>query len=202
MDILKELLTFISKKEITEARDPNLTYTEKEVKKQIDRVTVVLDGVQSGKFTRLAKRYRNVQKALDILDAKMKDLNEEIKEKALDLFDAEDEIYTRVVETVSLTMTVSKRQVSTKTDINYEKAVDQLLEMVPDLENQIKELIEANKQVKTVEKSPALRTALKESFMSDAFRQVKQIAKQALTSIKSWGKAYDKKLKELEKLLD
>lgn len=192
------MLTF--KEFLTEARDPELKYSNKEVKGKIDRVIVSLESHQSGAFTRLAKKYRNIKRATEILQEKQNGLNAQIKDKALELFNAEDEIYTRMVDTVSMTMTISKKTVTTTTKVDYEAILAQLAEMTPELEEKIKELTKAFTSSKSVEKSPSLRTDLKEG-VGDWIKQLKFITQAALKSIKNWGKNYDRKLKQLEKMI-
>ncbi|MEM2159596.1 MAG: hypothetical protein QXN55_01425 [Candidatus Nitrosotenuis sp.] len=185
---------------LAEARDPELKYTEKKVKDKIDRVIVTLEGNQSGKFTKLAKRYKILQRALAVLTEKQGELNTQIKDQALEFFNAEDEVLTRVVETVSLTITVSKKTAVTSTKIDYDAVIAQLTEMVPELKTKIDELIAANTEIKKTEKSPSLRTELKEG-VAEWIRQVKQITKNLFKSMKLWGKSYDKKLALLNKQL-
>jgi hypothetical protein len=185
---------------LAEARDPELKYTEKKVKDKIDRVIVALEGNQSGKFTKLAKRYKILQRAFAVLTEKQSQLNAQIKDQALEFFNAEDEVLTRVVETISLTITISKKTVTTTTKVDYDAILAQLVEMVPELKDKVDELIAAHTEIKKTEKSPSLRTELKEGVV-EWVRQVKQIAKNIFKSMKLWGKSYDKKLALLSKQL-
>lgn len=197
MELILELLS------LKEARDPSLTYTEKKVKEKIDRVILSLQGNQSGKFTKLISNYKKIQKACEALAKKQDELNSHLKEEVEALYDAQDEVYTRVVDTISATLTLSKKQVVTTTKTDYEAVLAKLIEATPELESKIKELVDQFTKVTTTDKSPALRTTIKED-LKDLAKQLKEMAKEALKSFKAWGKSFDKKLaditKDIEKL--
>ena len=95
---------------LTEARRGDLPYTEKKSKGAIDKVIVTLEGNESGKFTKLAKKFKELREATDELSKATDELNKDIKEQAIEFFDAADEIHTRIVETVSMTILIGKRQ--------------------------------------------------------------------------------------------
>jgi hypothetical protein len=194
--ILVELLS------IMEARKAELSYEEKKVKGALDRVILSLQGNQSGKFTKLISNYKKIQKAVEALAKKQGELNAHLKEEVEDLFDAEDEVYTRVVDTISATLTLSKKQSVTTTKIDYEAILAKITELQPELEEKIKELTTEFTKVTTAEKSPALRTMIKEAEsleegLKELAKYVKDIAKAALSAIKGWGKSYDKKLEKI-----
>jgi hypothetical protein len=191
---------------LLEARRADLPYTEKKSKGAIDKVIVSLDGSQSTKFTKLAKKFKELKEATEELSAKTNALNAEIKDEALDLFDASDEVYTRIIETVSMTLNISKRQpdsIEKSEKINYEKIITDITALVPELTEKIAEIIKANTTVEEktkVAKSPALRVDLKEaSNFKEIIAFAKRTFKSMLSAIKFWGKTYDKKLADIEK---
>lgn len=102
---------------INEARD--LTgkdvskYDEIPVKKtepegDIDAVVAHLKGHRSAYFTKLARRFGRATRIKKLLAAEEKALKAETLQSVTDLFDAGDEVYTRVVETASLVFKVAK----------------------------------------------------------------------------------------------
>lgn len=197
--MLKELLSLL------EARDPTLKYTEKKVKDQLDKVIVELEGSQSGKFTKLAGRYKIIKQQVEDLQEVQNEFNREIKDEALALFDAKDEVLTRVVETISLTITVSKQQAAATTSkVNYENVIVEILKLAPGLEEQIKAVIKACTETKTAEKAKdvALRVALKEDGVNEGVKDWLKALKvkfaALLKSVKIWGKEYDKKIAALK----
>lgn len=188
---------------VTESRNPNLEYTEKQVKGNIDRVTVELAGKDSEKFTKLGKKYFELAAGIEAIEKLRLDLNEQIKKEAGELFDATDELYTKVIETSQFTLTVSKKPVATKTvSTNYEKVLDGLLQLMPELTEKVDALKE---QYTTIKENPpkdvSLRVAMKESALKDVWQSFKKKWSSFKNSIMSWGTSYDKKLSKLKELL-
>ena len=185
-------------KDLFEARNPELTYTEKQVKGQVDRVIVELNSKHSEKFTKLGSRYKTIKEQLEELDGRMKTLNAEIKDQFADYFDAEDEVLTRVIDTVSLTLTLTKKSVSTKTETDYKAVVEGLLDLVPELSDKINDLINVHTSVsERVTQSKLNEPKLKEG-VSDFWLKVKAFLKSFVSKITSWGRSYDVKLKKLQ----
>lgn len=150
--------------------DQSIEYKEKKVKGLLDRVTATLGGTKSGTFTRMANRYKKIDRLIKKLGEEREKLNETVKEHVVDLFDAEDEILTRVVETVSLVATLSKRTPAHSQEIeefDSEGFINELYEMLPDLADQFNVLREKYTVLETIEvpeKSPALRVKIKEDI--------------------------------------
>ena len=193
---------------LTEARRKDLPYTEKKAKGAIDKVIVSLAGNQSGVFTKLAGKFKELREKTDELSKQTDALNAEVKEAAIDLFDATDEVYTRIVETVSLTILIGKQEKpkqETVTTVNYQQIIAEISALVPELTDKIEEIIKANTNVdvKTKDpKSPQLRVTIKEGMIEDLIKYAKQVFKPMLQSIRSWSRGYSKKLKALEKKIE
>ena len=179
---------------LNEVRDSTKVYTEKKVKDKIDKVTLELKDNDSGKFTKLIKEYAKLKESISDLEIRQKELNTKIKAETEELFDAEDVIYTRVIDTVSATLSLSKKTVVTTTKVDYQKIIDSISELVPELTDKINLLIEANTKISTAERSPALRVDLKEGFLD--------WIKSLYTKIKSWCLSYDKKLDAINSAID
>lgn len=188
---------------ISEARNPNLTYTQKEVSGKLDRVIVELSGRESEKFTKLAKSFKRTKTQIERLVKVQDALNAEVKKEAIDLFDAQDEVMTRVVNTVSLGITISKKpEVKDTIKTDWEQVAKGIMALTPELDDKIKELIEQFTTVKAgVPKDMSLRIDIKEGIISDAFGKLLGKLKSFLNSIKSWGSSYDSKLEKLKSQL-
>ena len=188
---------------ISEARNPNLTYTQKEVSGKLDRVIVELSGRESEKFTKLAKSFKRTKTQIERLVKVQDALNAEVKKEAIDLFDAQDEVMTRVVNTVSLGITISKNpEVKDTINAGWEQVAKGIMALTPELDDKIKELIEQFTTVKAgVPKDVSLRVDIKEGVISDAFGKLLGKLKSFLNSIKSWGSSYDSKLEKLKSQL-
>lgn len=188
---------------LTEARRADLPYTEKKTKGEIDKVIVTLEGNESGKFTKLASKFKELKAKTEELSKATDALNKDIKEQAIEFFDAADEIHSRIVETVSMTILIGKRQPDTieKTSkVDYEKIIKDITALVPELSEKIDEIVKANTQVEEklkVAKAPQLRVDLKEGIIEDMIKAARAIGKKLLSSIRSWCKSYDRKVKDL-----
>lgn len=202
---LKEHL-LITEAEENRKRRPDLTYIEKEVSKKVEKVIVELKGSESAALTKLAAQYDRLNKAIKTMGERKGELNEIIKGKVEDLFAAEDIVLTRVIDTVSFTMTVSKRaKVEDKVTIDFQKIAEELAKLIPDeLQAKVDEIVTAYTFIeKQQDKSPALNVKAKvnESLLSDLGSSIVSAVKKAIKSVASWARKYDKKLSNLKKML-
>lgn len=205
-----EKMTFRETMILSEARKPDLVYKEKVVKNKVDRVIVELEGSQSGAMTRLASRYDRLEKAIKKMGEKRDELNAKIKEQVEELFAPEDVVLTRVVETVSFTMTLSKlvksEEQEPKKVVKYDKIAEELAKLIPDeLQAQVDAIIAKYTEISiAAEKSPALRVKSKvdESLNEGIFDLFKSIGSKIAKWLKDtakWAVSYDKKLDALKK---
>jgi len=192
--LLREIMPLV------ESRKTELEYEEKKVKGQVEKVIVTLTGNTSGKFTKLISKYKKLQKGIEQLQKVQSELNENIKEEVVELFDADDEVLTRIVDTVSATLTLAKKTTVRSEKVDYSAILEKLVVMVPELEEQVKQLVEEHTKISITEKSPALRTTLKEGIKEWA-KEIKAIAKNALKVVKVWIRHYDEDLKEVNEMI-
>jgi hypothetical protein len=193
---------------LSEARNPDLTYSEKVVKNKIDRVTVELAGNPSGVMSRLTSRYDRLDKAIKTMTVKRNEMNEQIKENVTELFNAEDIVLTRVVETISFTLTLSKLVKSSeqnpKTTVDYEAIAKELAKLIPEeLQEQVEAITKMYTEVTiAADKSPALRIKNKNDKLDEGLMDsIKGLANKVVKwakSMASWAVGYDKKLAALK----
>lgn len=188
---------------LSEDREPSLAYKEKEVKGMIDKVIVELSKQQSSAYTRLAQQYKALdQQAKDLKEAR-DELNIVIRDKALELFDAEDEILTRVVETVSMTINISKRTMVVTKRTDHEAMLEALVEQLSDRVPELTQMLEVLENTYTVitekEKLPAVRVKVKEeetdSYLADISAKVSDF-------IDRFTARFDNKLDNIKYILD
>lgn len=195
---------------LSEARDPKLKYTEKQVRNEIDRVTVALEKQKSSAMTKLAEKYYRLDLAMKRMAEERDKVNTEMKETVQDLFDATDIVYTRVVETCSFTLTLAKQaqKPTEKIDYDFQSIAEELAKLIPDdLQSKVDEIMETYKKViVTQPKSPAfsVKTKIKEDqdLQESLIAKVKALAKMIsgfLKKITSWAVSYDKKMSALKK---
>lgn len=197
-------------------RRSDLVYHEKFAKKELDRVIVELSGNESGVLTRLASRYDRLAKAIKVMGEKKDELNADIKDRVEALFAAEDIVLTRVIETVSFTMTVSKKaKQDDKIVVDYKGIAEALAKLIPDeLQAQVDAIAKAYTTISAQpDKSPGLQVKAKvtEDLLDDiiAYAQlsfpylkaaVSLMLRKLLKNVAVWVPKFDNKLNALRKM--
>jgi hypothetical protein len=186
---------------LNEARDPKLTYDEKKVKNILDKVTVKLEGSQSASMSRLINRYHRIDGAMKKMIEHRDKVNLELKGEAESLFDAQDEILTRVVETLSCTIMLSKAEKAAnkekKKKIDFEAIVKDLAAALPDLQQRIEELTTKYTTLETPTDTVSKLT-VKPHVKEGLFDSVRGWGKRFLNSIKQWAASFDKNLDSIK----
>ena len=182
---------------ITEARQPQWAYTEKRVKGALDKVTLALEGADSGAMTRLAKRYERLDKSAKLLKEKRDALNAAVKEVGDRVFDAEDTLATRIIETVSYTvmLTAAEKAEHKKptAKIDFESAYAELAKLVPELTEQ-SDAIRAKYTEMIPPKDTPTGLRVKAKVQEGLLDMVKGMWTKFMASIGQWARSYDEKL--------
>lgn len=172
-------------KEICEARLPDVEYQDTD-----KQAVAVLQSYKSQTYTKLAQKVERIS----VLESELKALKEEVKqetrENVTDLFDAEDAVRTRVVQTVSFILTLSKDPKATETP-KYKDILEALTEhLTPELITVLEGL---KKQMVTVtQKSPSLKIEpIAEGVLGNLFARIKEF-------VFKWANKYDQKLAALK----
>lgn len=129
-------------------RKKDLDYKEKLVKGVVDRVTLELSGSQAGVFTKLGKRYEQLESALARLQERRETMNVDLKSRMVEFFDAEDEVLTRVLQTSKIALTLGKMEKRTPPPKFNTQAflkeiyalADEISDIIPDLGERIAQL--------------------------------------------------------------
>ena len=180
------------------AQHDEIEYTEKKAKGVLDKVIAVLSGNKSGKYTRLAQRYKRVDRLAKLLKKERDELNAAAKEQMAELFDEEDATLTRVIETASLTLTLSKETGPQKTEyFDVDGYVEALEGMVPELAEQIQALRKQYTTINEVTKKPSLRVKVAEGPLDALWDKVKNYAGKAAAAMRKKFGSYDDKLDAL-----
>jgi predicted metal-dependent hydrolase len=202
-----DYITIAESKILTEARDPARKYSEKEVKKQVERVTVELDGSEAGVFTRLGRRWEK----LDIVMKRMKEASEAVKDtlrdRAENLFDAEDVVITRVVQTSAVILTLSKKaKEENPIKVDYEKIAAELAKMISkDLQPEVERIYGLYTEiVEPKEKKTPLKVQVTDpgKQVDEGLKELGKRAVQAIVkkfadvrkTVLAWAVTYDRKL--------
>ena len=154
-------------------------------------------------MTKLAAKYDRLDKAIKTMGAKRDELNANLKVELEELFNAEDSVLTRIVETASFTIQLAKQadKAPEKTEIDYEKIAAELMTLIPEeLTSKVEEIVAAyTKILKQTPKSPALtvKAKINESFESIA-GELKTLLKSLVKGIAGWANRFDRKLAKLQ----
>lgn len=186
--------------DLFEARQPQWKYTEKHVKSQLAKVILELEGSDSGVMTRLAKRYERLDKTAKLMKEKRDELNAAIKEVGDRIFDAEDALATRVVETISYTVMLTAAEKAEnkkeKEEVDFASAYAELSRLVPELTEQANEILKKYTKLIPPKDTPVgLRVSIKEGVVDS----IKKIWAAFVNEVKAWGKSYDAKLNAIKK---
>lgn len=182
---------------ITEERQKDFKYVEKRVKGALEKVTLELQGNDSGAMSRLMTRYTRLDRTAKLLKEKRDEVNAQVKDVADRLFDAEDALATRIVETVSYTVMLTKAEKAEtkdpKQEVDYESAYSELAKLVPELEVKAKEILEKYTKLIPAKDTPTalrVKSKVEEGIVQSVMGAIKGFVK----SILSWGQSYDAKL--------
>lgn len=168
-----------------------------EIERLADKATISLKAKKSERYTKLAQKVETMR----MLESQIKDLKEEVKqdtrELVVDLFEADDAARTRVVETVSVILTLSKDPKPTES-YKYAKILEELeQQMTPELIAVLESL--RNKYRTVTQKAPSLK--IEPRVDESIGGQIKSFLAKFKASIYNWAKSYDAKLERIKQEL-
>ena len=190
---------------VTEARNPKLKYTDKVVKDKLERVTVALESTDSAAMSRLAKRYVRLDASLKAMQEKRNEMNAHLKETVEGMFDAEDAVVTRVVETVSFSLVMAKevaKDIPASSKVDYEKLAGELAKLIPaELQDKVQELTKMYTKIIPASTKPGVKSISVTPLEEGVGSTLKSLIKSLVNGVKQctrWAIGYDKKLGALE----
>lgn len=179
---------------------PDVAYSQEEKKGVVTKVIANLSSYQSGRYTKLGRNLKRIEWLSDKISQLKEQTKQESRELVADLFNAEDAVATRVVDTVSFTFQLTKDPKPTET-VKYAKVLEELQEhLTPELLKVMETLVEKHSSV--TQKAPALSTSDKratESVVTEGpMDKLKGFFAHLLGKVQSWGKRYDSQLAALK----
>jgi hypothetical protein len=190
---------------LIEARKAGVNIDEEKTKGVVTKLIATLEGNEAGQFTKVARQYHSILKALKKLEAKKDELNASLKDTIGTTFDAElDKFTTRVVQSAKFAATLAKEtppeDVKEKVEVNYELLVEGLMKLLTDdLKPAAEKLLEgATKRWKPDPRSPNLSVKALDEGVMDTLGGWYRAAKEFLQ--KAYAR-FDKNLASLEKQL-
>ena len=168
-------------------------------KEATSKVVAQLNSYNSQSYTKLAQKMLKIQALEDEVTLLKEDVKQAAREDIAALFSADDVVSTRVVETVSFILTLTKDPKATET-VKYASVLTELeKQLTPDL---IKALEALKKQYTTVtQKAPALSIKAidaTESIQEGVWDSIKGVLARFAAAIANWGTKYDAKLAALK----
>ena len=174
-----------------ESRNPELEYQQLE-----GEVIATLKSYNSQVYTKLAQKVERISQ----LEVEVKALKEEVKqetrENITDLFDAADAVNTRVVDTVSFILTLSKDPKATEAP-KYKDILEALTEHLTPV---LFAVLEQHKKtmITVTQKAPALRIRSKEEQLKEEDSMIARFVDQLKGLVARWAGGYDRKLNMLK----
>lgn len=170
---------------LVEGRIPDVEYQDSE-----KQVIAVLKSYKSQSYTKLAQKVERISQLESELKVLKEEVKQETRENVADLFDAEDATKTRIVQTMSFILQLSKDPKATETP-KYKDILETLSEqLTPELITVLEQLKKT--MVTVTQKAPSLKiNQLDEGMFTNLFARVKQF-------VFNWGNRYDQKLAALQ----
>lgn len=193
-----DMRKFIDIVEARKVSDPDIEYIDDK-----DKVTVKLSGKKSGPITKLSNTYikiRDLEKELKEEKAK---LTPELKRTVNELFDAEDALKTKYIETVSNLLTITKDiSASEKREFDYDGFFNEASELLEDTALKLLlDLKEKYTNIKQVSgRTGSLRDVkIKESENTGFLSNLNKWATDYASKIKKKISMFDKRYEKLKK---
>lgn len=171
-----------------EARRPDLEYRDEP---DATQVAAVLRSYNSQSYTKLAQKIERIAQLEEEVKAMKEEVKQQTREDIADLFDAEDAVRTRVVETLSFIFTLSKDPKATVAP-KYKDILEALSQqLTPELILVLEELKKT--MITTTQKAPSLRIRpVSEGAVGNLFTRLKAV-------VFGWAGRYDQKLDSLKR---
>ncbi|VVC05571.1 Uncharacterised protein [uncultured archaeon] len=182
-----------------ESENPDVSYEEVVSKGVLSKIIAHLKGNTSGKYSRLAQNLVKMRQLQEDIAQIKKDIDLDARQTIADVFNAEDEIYTRVVDTISFIVKITAKP---KPAVTYEYSKILAIlekELTPELLKRLYELKDIyskeTQKASTLSYEPKIKEALEQDGI---FSKLASIFKHYLDLVLRWGKVYDEKLSTLE----
>lgn len=155
-----------------------------------DKVVALLKSYPSGVYTKLGQKVERIKELQEEISTLEKEIKRSTREDVAELFDAEDVVKTRVIETLQFIFTLSKDPKPTVSP-QYKNILEELTKhLTPELIMVLEEI--KSKMVTVTEKSPSLKVARRDTELSE------NILSKFKDIIFGWARKYDAKLNNLK----
>lgn len=165
---------------------------------QITKVIATLRAQKAGAATRLANEFELILKEKEDIDSRLDLMKDKARHFVEELFSTSDALWTRVLETARVTLSLSKDTVRNNKKFNEDLFIKKILGIMPDLADKVEQFrIECTEISSSVVKSSITPKIKTEGFEATFNKLVGFISKIA-NGFKKWLPMYDKKLYSIE----
>ena len=184
---------------------PDITYID-----DTDKVIAILKNHNSAEYTKLAGKLERIKKLEQEITAEENEVKELIKNNVAGLFGANDVTKSRIIDTVSFIIELSKNPNATVT-YKYAKVLE---ELEKNLTTELIKVLEAIKEKfkTTTQKTPSLKISRKDAINQsmlakhpideNTFEKFKDYYEKFENMISKWAEGYDRKLNYLKRTVD
>jgi len=170
----------------------------------IDSVVAKVKGGKSAYFTKLAKRFARATRIKKMLAAEEKALKKEALEAVDEIFDAADDVYTRVIDTASLVFKVSKssqKTIARLDEAGYLAELEKLSGMAVDELETIKNKYITDTVAKVLPRilAPKMKN---EAIGDDVFGKLRKFADLASKKIQGFLANWDNSFNEIKSKIE
>ena len=176
--------------------------------KEWDQIIATLSGDLSGKYTKIANRYKKIDRVQKYITKIRNELNDTLRDAIHELFPVADDIYTRVLVTKSMTVKLAKAEKEHTIEVfDAEAYIKELEALLPDMEDKLEEIRKRCVKVRVVaEKKSKLLTKVTEAVVTENINEflftIRKWAREYAFAMKRWLKVYDNRIDSLDDRID
>jgi len=180
----------------------------------VERIIMTLEGSDSGQITRLMNKFVETYELLKEAQQAHEEVKDVLKDKINASFKEEEKFVTRIIQTVKYAFTFSKYTKGSKEEtevVDYKAAMDEMMDLFPDIKEGLKEIIKKHTQIKTIIKkeiSGSIKYShinLNEGFtdiLKGFISKLEGVFSSLYRSLKSIGEKMDTKLERIGDILE
>lgn len=192
----------MSKETFTEAYQKVLRNINEDIsiERGAKEVIAKATGRDSEILTKIGKKLLHIEQMEREIKEMKKQLKDEIRnEKVFEIFDqAEDELKTRKIETLSLLIVISKKP-KPRESYSYKSVIEELVSLFPEIEQKYSELLEKYKTVTELDPTVSVTPYFKESIGRKTLNLITSLKSWFSKSIESWAAKFDQKLSRIRR---
>lgn len=191
----------------------NIEYIYDKAGKEVEKAVMILTGSSSGDITKLVNKFVETYDLLKEAQESHEQVKEILKDKINASFKEEEKFVTRIVKTVKYALTFSKYTKARSEDVeevDYKAAIDEMMDLFPDIKEGLKDIIKKHTEIKTIVKKEITGSIkyshinVNEGFtqiLKDLVEKLEGIFKSLYKSLRDIGDRMDAKLDKINEIM-